>query len=136
MFRERHFHVVCLLVFSVFQYYQAFSSAKAVFYEYSGHFTLKIKFLTAFHVFGFVTSSTLLIFGAIKLKTKYIASALPYLVYKVGFFFWHLRQVIEITIGCEETRESYCDTERLWKFYIHIFIFRKLSIIESRYFNI
>jgi hypothetical protein len=121
----RHFHVVCLLIYAGFQFYQAYSSSSAVFVEYKDHFNLNIKFLTAFHVVGLTVSSVLLILGSIKLRVKLIASAIPYLIYKVGFFFWHLPKAYDITIGCEETNDSYCDPHRLFRFYQHILLFRK-----------
>lgn len=136
MISALHIHVVCLLVYAVFQFYQAYSAFSAVFIEYKHHFELKIKFLTAFHILGMLSSSVLLIFGSIKLKVKFIASALPYLIYKVGFFFWHLRKAYDITIGCEETRDSYCDPSRLLRFYQHISLFRKKKTILSPAFDL
>jgi hypothetical protein len=129
---EGIFHVFCLMVYSLFQFYQAFSSYETVFVEYKTHFEVKIKFLTGFHIFGLITSSILLIVGGLKLRKKLLQSALPYLIYKVGFFFWHLRKAYDLTIGCEETRESFCDPKRVLKFYIHLLMFCKEINLSQR----
>jgi hypothetical protein len=126
MSATRYFLVVCLIIYAVFQFYQSYSSFVTVFIEYKHHFEMKIKFLTGFNIFGMTTSSILLIVGGIKLKQNLLLSALPYLIYKVGFFFWHLRKAYDLTIGCEETRESFCDPKRLVKFYLHLLIFSKI----------
>lgn len=122
----RSFQVSCLIVYAFFQFYQGYSSFVTVFVEYKHHFELKIKVLTAYHICGLVTSSVLLIYGGLKLKANLLLCSLPYLFYKVGFFFWHLRKVYDLTIGCEETNShEFCDPQRLMKFYQHIFIFCK-----------
>jgi hypothetical protein len=134
---ERIFHVVCLIVYGLFQFYQAYSSSVTVFIEYKNHFEVKIKFLTGFHIFGLITSSILLIIGGLKLKRQLLLSALPYLIYKVGFFFWHLRKAYDLTIGCEETRESFCDPKRVFKFYIHLLMFcKKINLPQRSIFKI
>lgn len=129
----RIFLIFCLIVYAVFQFYQAYSSFVTVFIEYKDHFEVKIKFLTVYHIFGLIISSVLLIAGGIKSKKILLLSALPYLIYKVGFFFWHLQKVYDLTIGCEETREAFCDPKRLIKFYQHILMFSKKQHVTFVY---
>lgn len=122
----RSFQVFCLIVYAVFQFYQGYSSFVTVFIEYKNYFEVQIKVLTAYHICGLVASSVFLIYGGLKLKANFLLIALPYLFYKVGFFFWHLPKAYDLTIGCKETNShEFCDPQRLMKFYQHIFIFSK-----------
>ena len=125
MIQAKYIHIACLIIYAIFQFYQACSSFMVVFIEYKSYFDLNIKLLTVFHIVGLCSSSTCLILGSIKLNVKLIASAMLYLLYKVGFFFWHLQKTYNITIGCVEDRESFCDPERLTRFYQHILLFGK-----------
>lgn len=118
---ERHFNVFCLILYAIFQFYQAYSAFFAVFID-SKNYEFSIKLLTAFQIFGFITSSVLLILGSLKRNGKLILCAMPVLIYKVAFFLWHLKRALEITILCESAA---CDRDRLLRFYQHIFIFRK-----------
>ena len=135
MIQAKYFHITCLIIYAVFQFYQACSSFMVVFIEYKSYFDLKIKLLTVFHIVGLSFSSICLILGSIKLNINLIASACLYLFYKVGFFFWHLQKTYNITIGCEETREAFCDPERLWRFYQHILLFSKNFILHILKFD-
>lgn len=120
---NRQFLVVSLVIYSTFQFYQVCSSVFTVFYEYKDHFTLSIKFLTAFHVVGLTISSVLLIVGALRSKTKLLFGGLIYLLYKLGFILWHIGGFYDITIGCRESfKADSCDPNRLSIIYLHIFV--------------
>lgn len=130
---NRKFLVTSLIIYAVFQFYQVYSSFVTVFIDYKDHFNLNIKLLTAFHEVGLITSSVLLIVGALKSKTNLLFGALIYLLYKFGFIIWHIGGFYDITIGCRESfKSSSCDPNRLSIIYLHIFISGEFCFLISR----
>lgn len=126
---SRSLLVSSLIAFAIFQFYQVHSSFVTVFVDYRHHYSNEIKVLTVFNIVGLTISSTLLIVGAIKSKANLLLLALIYLFYKVGFFFWYLRDFYNITIGCE----GFCDSNRLWVAYQHIAVFGKTNLKSARF---
>lgn len=122
---SRSLLVISLIAFAIFQFYQVYSSFVTVFIDYIHYYSNKIKILTGFNIVGLTTSSTLLIVGAIRSKANLLLIALIYLFYKVGFFFWYLKDFYYITIGCEGS----CDSNRLWIAYQHIAVFGEINFI-------
>lgn len=115
---SRKFIVISLIIYAIYQFYQVYSSVKDVFVDYNHHYSKHIKFLAAFHIVGLMSSSILMIFGALKLKANLLIAALTFLLYKVGFIIWHFKSVYDITLGCEGS----CDPSRLFKLYKHLLI--------------
>lgn len=126
MCSNRKFLVICLLIYAGFQFYQTYSSVRHVFVDYKSYYDPKTqtRLFAGFHAIGFVVSSTLLIYGALKSSIKCLIVAFCFLVYKFSFNVWYMKDAFEMTIGCEGTG---CDPERLWIIYKHIFINRKFS---------
>lgn len=127
MCSNRIFLVVCLIVYACFQFYQTYSSVKYVFFDYKDYYDRKTQtqLFAGFHAVGFVTSSLLLLFGALKSNIKCLIGAFCFLVYKLSFNFWYMSDAFKMTIGCEGTG---CDPQRLWIIYKHVFIFREFCL--------
>ena len=117
------FLVICLIIYATFQFYQVYSSFVTVFINYADYFDMSIKRLTVFHIVGLITSSVLLIIGAVKFKAICLIGALIYLLYKFGFIIWHFESFYNITFGCNESaKDSSCDPGRLSIIYQHLLI--------------
>src|SRR5690349_25032102 len=101
--------MVCLIIYAMFQFYQAFSSFMFVFYESGDHYGSDIKHLTRFQVVGCVVSSVCLIVGATKSNIQFLIAGLCYLLYKIGFIIWHFNKFYELTLDCRETSQTPCD---------------------------
>lgn len=134
---NKRFLVVCLIVYAMFQFYQAFSSFIFVFFESSEYYGADIRALTRFQIIGLITSSICLIIGALKPKVNLLIAGLCYLLYKVGFILWHFKAFYEITLDCRDTNQSSCDPNRLKVIYQHIlisgeYIVRRGEISSSR----
>lgn len=122
----RHFVVICLIAYALFQFYQVYSSFTLVFVDYRHYYSLNVKILTGINVIGMTLSSVLLIIGALKSKANLLLLALIYLIFKVGFFVWYLRAFYNITIGCD----GVCDPQRLWVVYKHLAVFGKIKVYQ------
>lgn len=119
---NRRFLVVCLIVYAMFQFYQAFSSLVFVFFESREYYGVEIKTLTSFQIVGLCFSSICLILGSLKSKVNLLIAGLCYLLYKVGFIIWHFKAFYEIALDCRDTNQSPCDPNRLKVIYQHIAI--------------
>lgn len=118
---NRKFLATSLIVYAVFQLFQAGSSFYTVFVAYEHG--LHIKFLVVFHLIAFTTSSVLLIWGASRAKPKLLFGALLFLFYKIGFAVWHFRKFYDLTFGCVDNGDdSSCDPNRLSIVYKHFFV--------------
>lgn len=118
---NRKFLVISLIVYAVFQLYQAGSSFYTVFVAYEHG--LNIKFLAIYHVIAFTTSSALLILGASRSNANLLIGALVFLFYKIGFAVWHFGRFYELTFGCvDKGEDSSCDPNRLYVVYTHFFV--------------
>lgn len=122
----RRLVVICLIAYALFQFYQVYSSITVVFVDYGHYYSLNVKILTGINVIGMTLSSVLLIIGALKSKANLLLLALIYLIFKVGFFVYYLRDVYKITIGCD----GVCDPQRLWVVYKHLAVFGKIKVYQ------
>lgn len=120
----RRLVVICLIAYALFQFYQVYSSFTLVFVDYGHYYSPNVKILTGINVVGMTLSSVLLIIGALKSKANLLLLALIYLIFKVGFFVWYLRDFYNITIGCD----GVCDPQRLWVAYKHLAVFGKIKV--------
>lgn len=122
------FIVICLIIYSTFQFYQTFSSIKLVFFESRGHYSTQphIHALVIYHAIGYCSSSVCLIFGSLKKKFKLLMFAQVFLIYKLAFMSWQFYDSFDETIGCD-SRKYECDPNRLMSFYKHCAFFSELK---------
>jgi hypothetical protein len=103
MLPENKIIVSCLILFSIFQLYQVYSSFTSVYLDDDNNWQYhKHGLLTAFNIICLLTSSFLLIVGSLKSKPWFLIGGLSYLVYKLVFIFWHFGKFYDMTIGCEK----------------------------------
>lgn len=116
--------MVCLIFYSLFQFYQTYSSIKLVFFDSPAYYSTKpgIQILAILHAIGYCTSSVCLLIGAFKKKIVFLIFAQIFLLYKLVFCSWQFYDSFDVTIGCDERHEE-CDPGRLALFYKHCLIF-------------
>jgi hypothetical protein len=103
MLPENKIIVSCLILYAFFQFYQVYSSFTSVYLDEDNNWqSHKHGLLTAFHIFGLLTSSILLIVGSLKSKPWLLVGGLSYLLYKLGFIFWHFGKFYDMTLGCDK----------------------------------
>lgn len=122
------FIVICLIIYSIFQFYQTYSSIKFVFFEARGYYSTKphIYALAIYHAIGYCSSSVCLIFGALQKKFKLLIFAQLFLIYKLAFMSWQFYDSFDETIGCD-SRHYECDPNRLMSFYKHCACFSEFN---------